>query len=66
MNVDPQSAVWKALKKHFDARIEKLRLILEKHDDPEARGAIREIRKTIAQVENPTVPVIESDDKPLY
>lgn len=66
MTADPQSASWKALKKHFEGRIEKLHDRLEKQDDPEARGAIKEIRKTIALVENPTVPVIASDDKPLY
>lgn len=66
MNVDPHSASWKALKKHFEQRIEKLRLILEAKDDPEARGAIKEIRRTIAKVEGDPSKEIVSDAGPIY
>lgn len=51
MNVDPQSAVWRALKKEFLERIERHRSTLEHKDDDKARGAIRELRSIITDVE---------------
>lgn len=65
MSIDPQSATWKALKKHFEARIARLHAILEAKDDPEARGRIKEIRNIIAKVEEPAKEIV-SDTGPIY
>lgn len=49
--MNPDSADWRKLKAHLLERIEVHRNALEFADDDKARGAIRELRRLINEVE---------------
>lgn len=73
MNIDPNSAAWKAIRKIFMDEIEKSRTRLEKNVSHEetflTRGEIRGYRKIISKVEGKEVPVVEPNeevDAPIY